>query len=229
MQKETLRDLEAGAVFLDIARGAKSAPKDPGEHFLATDILNRDIRSYSASLFKQDMPYDQLDLVGSLIEEADFTASLAETLHQVASRVKREKFGQQGQEIIDASLAKLEHSMRAILPNGGFEAPMMPAGHVQNSEVEELRMRTLTQARASPRRNAAPSLRSSAASSGPSCWSGASMQSANPSTAPACWPRSTRRRPSSARTGPVRPAPASRAWYLPNEAGFILPRARREE
>ena len=121
----------------------RSAPKDPGEHFAAVDILNRDIRSYSASLFKQDMPYDQLDLVASLIEEADFTASLAEALHQVARRVKREKFGQQGQEVIDAALAKLEHSMRAIMPNGGFEAPMMPAGHVQNPEVEELRMRTL--------------------------------------------------------------------------------------
>jgi phosphate:Na+ symporter len=143
VQKETLRDLEAGAVFLDIARGAKSAPKDPGEHFVAVDILNRDIRSYSASLFKQDMPYDQLDLIASLIEEADFTASLAEALHQVARRVKREKFGQQGREVIDAALAKLEHSMRAIMPNGGLDAPMMPAGHVQIAEVEELRMRTL--------------------------------------------------------------------------------------
>ncbi|MGF6226407.1 phosphate:Na+ symporter [Inquilinus ginsengisoli] len=143
VQKETLRDLEAGAVFLDIARGAKSAPKDPGEHFIAVDILNRDIRAYSASLFREDMPYDQLDLVASLIEEADFTASLAESLHQVARRVKRETFGKQAREIVDAALLKLDHAMRQIMPNGGVKPPSMPAGHVTIPAVEELRTRVL--------------------------------------------------------------------------------------
>lgn len=143
VQQETLRDLEAGAVFLDIARGAKSAPKDPGEHFVAVDILNRDIRAYSASLFREDMPYDQLDLVASLIEEADFTASLAESLHQVARRVKRETFGKQAREIVDAALLKLDHAMRQIMPNGGVKPPSMPAGHVTIPAVEELRTRVL--------------------------------------------------------------------------------------
>ena len=143
VQQETLRDLQAGAVFLDIARGAKNAPKDPGEHYAAVDILNRDIRAYSASLFREDMPYDQQDLVASLIEEADFTASLSEALHQVARRVKREKFGPQAKDVIDAALNKLEYHLREIMPNGGVEAPKMPAGHVQISEVEELRARTL--------------------------------------------------------------------------------------
>lgn len=143
VQQETLRDLQAGAVFLDIARGAKNAPKDPGEHYAAVDILNRDIRAYSASLFREDMPYDQQDLVASLIEEADFTASLSEALHQVARRVKREKFGPQAKDVIDAALNKLEYHLREIMPNGGVEAPKMPAGHVQIAEVEELRARTL--------------------------------------------------------------------------------------
>jgi phosphate:Na+ symporter len=143
VQQETLRDLEAGAVFLDIARGAKSAPKDPGEHFIAVDILNRDIRAYSASLFREDMPYDQLDLVASLIEEADFTASLAESLHQVARRVKRETFGKQAREIVDAALLKLDHAMRQIMPNGGVKPPSMPAGHVTIAAVDELRARVL--------------------------------------------------------------------------------------
>ena len=53
----------------------RTAPSDPGEHYLATDILSRDIRTFSAALFKDDMPHDQLDLVASLIEEADFTAA----------------------------------------------------------------------------------------------------------------------------------------------------------
>lgn len=143
VQNETLRDLQAGAVFLDIARGAKNAPKDPGEHYIAVDILNRDIRAYSAALFREDMPYDQQDLVASLIEEADFTASLAEALHQVARRVKREKFGAQARSVVDAAMNKLEYNLRDIMPNGEREKPNMPAGHVHNPEVEELRHRVL--------------------------------------------------------------------------------------
>ena len=96
VQQETARHLQAGAMFLDIARSAKTAPTDPGEHYLATDILSRDIRAYTASLMKEDLPYEQLDLVASLIEEADFTAALTESMHQVARRVKREKFSQPG-------------------------------------------------------------------------------------------------------------------------------------
>ncbi|MGO8141076.1 hypothetical protein AB9F34_34255, partial [Rhizobium leguminosarum] len=35
VQQETARHLQAGAMLLDIARSAKSAPSDPGEHYLA--------------------------------------------------------------------------------------------------------------------------------------------------------------------------------------------------
>lgn len=143
VQQETVRHLEAGAKFLDIARGAKSAPSDPGEHYLATDILSRDIRAYTASLMKEDLPYEQLDLIASLIEEADFTAALTESLHQVARRVKREKFGNQANAIVGTALDKLDASLREILPTYGVEDPQMPAGHVAFPEVEELRARTL--------------------------------------------------------------------------------------
>jgi phosphate:Na+ symporter len=142
-QQETNRHLTAGSLFLDIARGVKTAPSDPGEHYTATDILSRDIRAFSASLFKDDMPYEQQDLVASLIEEADFSASLAETLHQVARRVKREKFTPQAHEIVDAALAKLEYQLRDILPDGGFANPSMPAGHAKLEDVETLRARVL--------------------------------------------------------------------------------------
>ena len=54
VQQETQRHLKAGALFLDIARGVKTAPSDPGEHYAATDILSRDIRAFSASLFKDE-------------------------------------------------------------------------------------------------------------------------------------------------------------------------------
>lgn len=143
VQQETLRHLEAGAKFLDIARGVKHAPSDPGEHYLATDILSRDIRAYTASLMKEDLPYEQLDLVASLIEEADFTAALTESMHQVARRVKREKFSSQAQAIVDAALAKLDASLREIMPDHGVPDPQMPADHVTHPEVDELRGRTL--------------------------------------------------------------------------------------
>ncbi|ANT48504.1 Na/Pi cotransporter family protein [Mesorhizobium amorphae] len=143
VQQETARHLEAGAMFLDIARGSKKAPADPGEHYLATDILSRDIRSYTASLMKEDLPYEQLDLIASLIEEADFTAALTESMHQVARRVKRETFSNPAQAIVETALNKLDASLREILPTYGISGPQMPAGHVSFPEVEELRARTL--------------------------------------------------------------------------------------
>ncbi|MEP7456654.1 Na/Pi symporter [Phyllobacterium sp. SB3] len=143
VQQETARHLQAGAMFLDIARSAKTAPSDPGEHYLATDILSRDIREYTASLMKEDLPYEQLDLVASLIEEADFTAALTESLHQVARRVKREEFSPAARAIVDVALDKLDASLQDIMPDYGVASPAMPAGHVSIPDVEELRARTL--------------------------------------------------------------------------------------
>lgn len=144
VEQETNRHLKAGAVFLDIARKAKTAPSDPGEHYLATDILNRDIRNYSANLLQPRMPMDQLDLVASLIEEADFAAALAESLHQVARRVRRQEFGAQGQAIVNAALDKLDYSLRAVLPDYGVPDATLPAGHVDFPAVEVLRGRILS-------------------------------------------------------------------------------------
>ncbi|MFC0217664.1 phosphate:Na+ symporter [Pseudochelatococcus lubricantis] len=143
VEQETARHLQAGALFLDIARGKKNAPSDPGEHYLATDILSRDIRAYTAALMKEDLPYEQLDLIASLIEEADFTAALTESMHQVARRVKREKFSDKAQAIVDVALDKLDYSLREILPDYGIADPQMPAGHVTFPGVDELRARTL--------------------------------------------------------------------------------------
>ena len=66
---------------------------------------------------KEDLPYEQLDLIASLIEEADFTAALTESMHQVARRVKREKFTPQAQPIVDIALNKLDNSLQDILPD----------------------------------------------------------------------------------------------------------------
>ena len=130
VQQETARHLQSGAMFLDIARGSKTAPSDAEEHYMATDILSRDIRKFSASLFKENMTAEQMDLVASLIEEADFTASLAESLHQVARRVKREKFGPDAQAIINDALGELQVALNRILPDDYLPKPVFPAGHV---------------------------------------------------------------------------------------------------
>jgi len=143
VQAETQRHLLGGAMFLAIARGDKDAPADPGSHHAATDILSRDIRAFTSNLFKDDMPYEQLDLVASLIEEADFTASLSESLHQVARRVKRETFGPEAKELVDAAIQSVDMSLRAIMPEAQLNRPSMPAGHSQDQSVEELRMRLL--------------------------------------------------------------------------------------
>ncbi|MGK6315688.1 Na/Pi cotransporter family protein [Neorhizobium sp. DT-125] len=144
IQQETARHLQAGAVFLNIARGDKKAPSDPGEHYLATDILSRDIRRYTADLMKEDLPYEQLDLIASLIEEADFTAALTESMHQVARRVKREKFGSQAEPIVNTALDRLDAALRTIMPDYGVADPKMPAGHVSYPKLEELRAKTLS-------------------------------------------------------------------------------------
>jgi phosphate:Na+ symporter len=130
-------------MFLDIARGKANAPADPGEHYAATDILNRDIRAFTAGLFKENMPAEQVDLVASLIEEADFSASLGESLHQVARRVKREKFSPPARDLVDAALDKLEIDMREIVPDFGLKHPNMPAGHFAELSLDDLRQRVL--------------------------------------------------------------------------------------
>jgi phosphate:Na+ symporter len=150
VQQETKRHLQAGAMFLSIAKGSKTAPSDPGEHYLATDILNRDIRNYSASLFQDDMPSEQLDLVASLIEEADFTASLGESLHQIARRVKREKFGATGQAFVDEALDRVGHSLQTILPDVGLPEITLPAGHNKTGTIEDIRWRLLQQGKSVP-------------------------------------------------------------------------------
>ena len=58
-------------------------------------------------MFKPDMPHDQADLLASLIEEEDFTASLGETLYQVARRVERQTFSPVGHELVDATLDQI--------------------------------------------------------------------------------------------------------------------------
>ncbi|MGE4322281.1 MAG: Na/Pi cotransporter family protein [Sphingobium sp.] len=150
VEQETRRQVQAAALFLDIARGKPGLPKDPGEHHAATDMLGRDIRSYSAALFREDMPRDQLDLVASLIEEVDFTGSLSETMHQIARRVKREEFGDASRAFIDDALNRLDQSLTPLLFAADMPEPRLPAGHSKVEPIETLRWRVLEKDRHVP-------------------------------------------------------------------------------
>jgi phosphate:Na+ symporter len=141
VQQETQRQLGAAAMFVDIARNKPGSPKDPGEHHQATDILSRDIRSYSAALFRENMPREQLDLVASLIEEVDFTGSLTESLYQIARRVKREEFSEASRGFIEDALKRLDSFLTPLLVPGG--QPKMPAGHITTIPIEDLRWKIL--------------------------------------------------------------------------------------
>lgn len=142
VQREAARTLEAGAIFLDIARGAKNAPKDPAEFYESTDALSREIRAYSAHLFHEDLSRHQLNLVASLIEEVDFTASLTQQLHQIARRVKREEFGEAGMAFVEDGLSRLDDAMTSLLTQEDSR-PVLPAGHSRQADFEDIRWRVI--------------------------------------------------------------------------------------
>ena len=118
VQKEMARYVQAAGLFLAIARKDKAAPGKAKEHQSAIDILSRDIRRYTAAMFKPDMSHDDADLLASLIEEEDFTASLGESLFQVARRVERQPFSPAGRALVDATLDQIAKAMRSIAPGG---------------------------------------------------------------------------------------------------------------
>jgi phosphate:Na+ symporter len=142
VEQEAHRQLQAGAVFLDIARGKPGAPKDPVEHHAAIDQLGREIRSFSAHLFQDGLSKDQLDLVASLIEEVDFTSALSESLYQIARRVKREPFSDAARDVLALGLERLDLGMNTVLFADEAQ-PRMPAGHSVVPGVEELRWKAL--------------------------------------------------------------------------------------
>jgi phosphate:Na+ symporter len=142
VQKEAERHLQAGALFLDIARNKPGAPKDPDEHRAATDVLSREIRAFQAQLFQDGLSRDQLDLVASLIEEVDFTSALSESLYQIARRVKREPFSDAARVVLGQGLERLDQSLNRILIDQ-VPQPRLPAGHSLVPEFEELRWQAL--------------------------------------------------------------------------------------
>ena len=68
-------------------------------------------------MFKPDMPHAQADLLASLIEEEDWTASLGETLYQIARRVERQPFSEVAKPLVNETVDLAAQAMRAIVPD----------------------------------------------------------------------------------------------------------------
>jgi phosphate:Na+ symporter len=82
-------------------------------------------------------------LVASLIEEEDFSASLGETLYQIARRVERQPFSPPGLEIMQATLDMVD---RGITEHLGFDVPPAGAALAESKmkAIGELRQRCLS-------------------------------------------------------------------------------------
>jgi phosphate:Na+ symporter len=114
VQQEMGRYVSAAGLFLPIARGAKPELRQAKELHESLDILSREIRRYTAAMFRPDTSAREADLLASVIEEEDFTASLGETLFQIARRVERQPFSEAGQGFVDATLTQVAQALDTV-------------------------------------------------------------------------------------------------------------------
>jgi phosphate:Na+ symporter len=88
-----------------------------------------------------------MDLVASMIEEADYAGSLSASLDQIARRVQREQFSAPGRAILDDGLSHLEQklgTLRAEVP--GTDDALRgepPALAIGEAEFEAVRWRVI--------------------------------------------------------------------------------------
>jgi phosphate:Na+ symporter len=143
VDQELDRYVDGVAKFMDIAKGEKNAPDDAQEHYAATDVLSREIRSYLSTMLDGDLPYARADLVASMIEEADFSASLGEALYQTARRVERMEFSPQGRELVNAIVDQISAAMKPITSHDLTASPVAQAVAGQLSTIGQLRERSL--------------------------------------------------------------------------------------
>jgi phosphate:Na+ symporter len=132
VQQELRRYLRACEQFIAIARQDKAAPEDAQTHYAASDVLSRDIRNYTAAMFRPNLPYAQVDLLASLIEEEDFAASLGETLYQVARRIERQPFSATGRGLVNAVVDQISKDIQLLTESGRH-----PVGAVASVESRQ--------------------------------------------------------------------------------------------
>ena len=134
--KELNRYTQGASLMLLAARGDETALKNSGEHQHALDTLSQEIRAYTAQLFKNDLTPNQTNLLASLIEEEDFSASLTEALSQITRRIERQIFSDNGQAIVTAMLDIVEPAVKHG-PQGAY----LPQAHAD--QIATLRERSL--------------------------------------------------------------------------------------
>jgi phosphate:Na+ symporter len=95
-------------------------------------------------MFSPDMPHARANLIGSLIEEEDFTASLGESLYQVSRRIERQPFGTTGRALVNETLDRLEEALAAVIPLDRTDVPHVDAAAAPRlPALAELRERCL--------------------------------------------------------------------------------------
>jgi phosphate:Na+ symporter len=136
VSKELARYSQGTGLLLAAARGETDALKNAVEHEHALDTLSQEIRGYTAQMFKNDLNPRQTNLLASLIEEEDFSASLTRTLSQITRRIERQVFSANGQKIVAALLDIVEPAVRKG-PQGAY----LPQAHAK--DILALRERCL--------------------------------------------------------------------------------------
>ena len=91
------------------------------------------------------MPYAQAKLIASLIEEEDFSGSLGEVLHQIARRVQRMTFSDEGRELVLAALSQVDDALQAITSDNWESQPMAASAAERLPGIAALRERCLQQ------------------------------------------------------------------------------------
>ncbi|MEB2869259.1 Na/Pi cotransporter family protein [Pseudomonas rhizosphaerae] len=127
VSQELTRYSQGMGLLLDAARGQSQALKNAVEHEHALDTLSQEIRGYTAQMFKNDVTARQTNLLASLIEEEDFSASLTRTLSQIARRIERQVFCANARKIVDAILDIVEPAVRT-----GPQGTYLPNAHAKD-------------------------------------------------------------------------------------------------
>ncbi|MHC8306325.1 Na/Pi cotransporter family protein [Pseudomonas sp. PB3P13] len=136
VSKELARHTQGTGLLLAAARGDHNTVKDSTEHERALDTLSQEIRAYTAQMFNNDLSERQTNLLASLIEEQDFSASLTETLSQITRRIERQVFCANGQAIVAAVLDIVEPAVK-----NGPQGVFLPQAY--SKQLLELRERCL--------------------------------------------------------------------------------------
>jgi phosphate:Na+ symporter len=143
VQLEMQRYRDASRMFLRAARDP-DFKIDEKDHNIRLDSLSREIRRFTASMLRPDTPAPQADLLGSLIEEEDFTAALVEAQHQMLRRFGRMEFSSRGNAMAIAIIQRAEADLDAMLADRMSAGEMHGRREEQHREILRMRSQALS-------------------------------------------------------------------------------------